>query len=166
MKGDSTIDRITATSSSCTSCGVAAPPCTRMVKSAMPNSPPAAITTPVRSALKLESTNTRVTNAAIVPFTSSMPASRSEMTQNSRNSSRTSSSMPTEMKNRPSSMSRNGRITASTWWRYSVSASIMPARNAPSASDSPARCDTQAELKTTNSTASVNSSRSRLWAIS
>ena len=41
-------------------------------------------------------------------------------------SRRRSSSMPTEMKNRPSRMSRNGRMTASIWCRYSVSASIMP----------------------------------------
>ena len=73
--------------------------------------------------------------------------------------------MPTEMKNSPSRMSRNGRITASIWCRYSVSASIMPARNAPSANDSPAKCDTQAEPSTTSSTVSVNSSRRRLCAI-
>ena len=73
--------------------------------------------------------------------------------------------MPTEMKNRPSRMSRNGRITDSIWWRYSVSASIIPERKAPSAKDSPALCETQAELSTTSSTVRVNSSRSRLCAI-
>ncbi len=46
--------------------------------------------------------------------------------------------MPTEMKNRPSRMSRNGRMTLSTWWLYSVSASIIPARKAPSATEKPA----------------------------
>ena len=42
----------------------------------------------------------------------------------------------------------------------------MPARNAPRPGDSLARLDTQAAANTTSSTASVNSSRSRLWAIS
>ena len=40
-------------------------------------------------------------------------------------------------------MSRNGRMTLSTWWLYSVSASIMPARKAPSAIDRPAICEAQ-----------------------
>ena len=46
--------------------------------------------------------------------------------------------MPTVMKNSPSRMSRNGLITASNWWRYSVSASITPARKPPVAIDTPA----------------------------
>ena len=56
-------------------------------------------------------------------------------------------------------------MTLSTWWLYSVSASIMPARNAPSAIDRPASCEAQAEASATSSTASVNSSRSRLLAM-
>ena len=111
----------------------------------MPNSPPTASVTPVRSALKLESTNRRVANAAITALMSTMATSSARMSQNSRHSALKSSSMPTEMKNRPSRMSRNGRMTLSTWWLYSVSASIIPARNAPSAIDRPAICEAQAD---------------------
>ena len=94
-----------------------------------------------------------------------MATSNARMSQNSRHSARKSSSMPTEMKNRPSRMSRNGRMTLSTWWRYSVSASIIPARKAPSAIERPAICEAQADASATSSTASVNNSRRRLLAI-
>ncbi len=47
--------------------------------------------------------------------------------------------MPTAMKNSPSSSPLNGSMSSSSWWRYSDSASITPARKAPSAIDSPTR---------------------------
>ena len=132
----------------------------------MPNSPPTASVTPVRIALKLESTNTRVANEAMTRLDAApCDTSSARMIQISRHNALKSSSMPTEMKNRPSRMSRNGRMTLSTWWLYSVSASIIPARNAPSAIDSPARCEAQADDSATSSTASVNSSRRRLLAM-
>ena len=87
------------------------------------------------------------------------------ISQNSRSSALKSSNIPTEMKKRPSRMSRNGRMTLSTWWLYSVSASIIPARNAPRAIDKPAICEAQADASATSNTARVNNSRRRLLAI-
>ena len=127
--------------------------------SAMPNSPPTASVTPVRSDLKVESTNRRVAQVATNALTQTIASSSASTSQNSRHNASKSSSMPTEMKNRPSRMSRNGRMTLSTWWLYSVSASIMPARKAPSAMEKPATCEAQAAASATSSTASVNSSR-------
>ena len=57
-------------------------------------------------------------------------------------------------------------MTDSIWCRYSVSDSIIPARKAPVAIDTPAACDTHAAPSATINTASVNSSRNRLCAIS
>ena len=65
MTGASTMPSTTATSSGCAMAGSMALFCSSSVSSAMPNSPPTASVTPVRSALKLESTNTRVANAAM-----------------------------------------------------------------------------------------------------
>ena len=42
------------------------------------------------------------------------------------------------MKKNPSSRPRKGRMSASTWWRYSLSARSRPARKAPSGIDRPA----------------------------
>ncbi len=165
MTGASTMPSTTVTSSGCAMAGSMASFCNSSVSSAMPNSPPTASVTPVRTALKLESTNRRVANEAITALMSTIEISNARITQISRHRAPKSSSMPTEMKNRPSRMSRNGRMTLSTWWLYSVSASIMPARNAPSAIDRPAICEAQADASATSSTASVNSSRSRLLAI-
>mmetsp|Transcript_14056 Transcript_14056/g.34679 ORF Transcript_14056/g.34679 Transcript_14056/m.34679 type:complete len:342 (+) Transcript_14056:747-1772(+) len=61
-------------------------------------------------------------------------------------------SMPTDMKNRPSSRPLYGAMSDSTCSAYSVSAMSRPARNAPSASDSPAS-DVSTEVDST--TASV-----------
>ena len=41
------------------------------------------------------------------------------------------------MKNNPSSNPLKGSMSASSWWRYSLSASTTPARNVPSAADNP-----------------------------
>ena len=59
--------------------------------------------------------------------------------------------MPTLMKKRPSSMPRNGSISASSWWRKFDSARSTPARNAPIAIESPAFCMTSAAPSTTSS---------------
>ncbi len=45
----------------------------------------------------------------------------------------------TDMKNKPMSKPLNGSMLIRTSWRYSVSASSKPARNAPRAIDRPAR---------------------------
>ena len=44
---------------------------------------------------------------------------------------------PTVMKKSPSRMPLNGPMSASSWWRYSEPASTTPARNEPSAGESP-----------------------------
>jgi hypothetical protein len=69
------------------------------------------------------------------------PTSSARKTITSRRAAirRQSSIAPTVMKNRPSSTSRNGLMSSSTWKRYSVSEISMPARNAPSTIDRPAR---------------------------
>ena len=142
------------------------PVASAMVPSATPNSPPIEMTMPVRSALNREPVKGRATSAATAVFSTTMAASQQTTVHSSPASRCTSSSIPTETKKSPSRMSRNGRMTDSIWCRYSVSASIMPARKAPRPGDSPARLETQAGASTTSSTASVKSSRSRLCAIS
>ena len=81
----------------------------------MPNSPPIEMTTPVRMALNHE-LDEPARDAArrwrALRMTSPTSTTRDER-RNRRTSRRTSSSMPTVMKNRPSRMSRNGRITVS-----------------------------------------------------
>ncbi len=71
---------------------------------------------------------------------------------------RKSADIPTAMKNRPSSRPLNGSMLASRSWRYSESASSTPARNAPSAIDSPATCMSSDVLMTTRSALAVESS--------
>ena len=66
--------------------------------------------------------------------------------------------MPTVMKNSPSRTSWNGRMSVSTWCLNSVSAISMPATNAPSASDKPARWVSQARPSVTSSRLRTNSS--------
>ncbi len=65
------------------------------------------------------------------------------------------------MKNRPSSTSRNGAMSSSTWCLYSVSDTSMPATKAPSASDRPARSVIQAAPSVISSRFSMNSSCER-----
>ena len=69
--------------------------------------------------------------------------------------------MPTAMKNRPSSSPLKGSMSSSSSWRYSLSASITPARNAPSAMDSPADSISIAMPITTSSEKPTNTSRRR-----
>ena len=66
--------------------------------------------------------------------------------------------MPTLMKNRPSSKPLNGSICASSSWRYSESANSRPARNAPSAIDTPTRSISHAVPITTSNAVAVETS--------
>ena len=66
--------------------------------------------------------------------------------------------MPTLMKNRPSSKPLNGSMFDSISCRYSESASNMPARNAPSVAETPARSINSATPMTTSSAVAVNTS--------
>ena len=61
-------------------------------------------------------------------------------------------------------MSRAGIRSAIAWWRNSLPATIRPARNAPSASEMPARDRAQVVPKHTRKTVRMNSSRSRVLA--
>ena len=132
----------------------------------MPNSPPTDSTIAVLTALKGGSPHNRPTSVISRNLPTVITTRMPRISARSSCRTRRSSIMPTEMKNSPSRMSRNGRMAASTWCRYSVSASITPARNAPVAIETPAAWDTHAEPSTTNNTASVKSSCRRLWAIS
>ena len=73
--------------------------------------------------------------------------------------------MPTVMKNRPSKSPLNGWMSVSTWWRNSVSASSRPAKNAPSAIDSPAMLVRVAIPNVTRSVVATKSSALRVPAI-
>ena len=70
------------------------------------------------------------------------------------------------MKNRPRNSPRNGRMSASIWCRYSLSASISPARKAPSAIDMPACSVAQPVPSATKIEVAANSSGFRVPAIS
>src|SRR5438445_595344 len=80
---------------------------------------------------------------------------------NSPSTRRRSSIMPTVTKNSPSRTSRKGLMSSSTWKRNSVSAISIPARNAPSTRDRPARPVTKASSSVTSSTFRTNSSFER-----
>jgi hypothetical protein len=66
--------------------------------------------------------------------------------------------MPMVMKNKPSSTSWKGRISASTLCLKSVSAINMPAKNAPMASDKPANSVSHAKPSVMNNRLSMNNS--------
>lgn len=68
------------------------------------------------------------------------------------------SDIPTEIKNIPSSSPLNGSMVISSSWRYSVSASITPAINVPSAMENPSCSINTAEPITTSSEAAVKTS--------
>ena len=102
----------------------------------------------------------------IAVLTTCSATTSSSTTHNWRNNRLRSSSVPIVMKNSPSRTSRNGRMTVSSWWRYSVSASSMPARNAPRAIDRPTASVTQAAPSETSNAASVNRSVLRARPIS
>ena len=67
--------------------------------------------------------------------------------------------MPTDRKNSPSRMPRNGSMSASSWWRKVDSDSSTPAMNAPIAIDRPPHCMNSAAPSTTSSAAAVITSR-------
>ncbi len=73
-------------------------------------------------------------------------------------------SMPTAMKNRPSSRPLKGSICDSSSCRNSESDSSTPARNAPRPALSPASCMNQAVPSTTSSALAVNTSGIRVRA--
>lgn len=66
--------------------------------------------------------------------------------------------MPMLMKNSPMSRPRNGRMSASIWWRNSVSDSSRPARNAPRVSCRPTPWVAAAVPNTTRSVMPKNTS--------
>ena len=71
-----------------------------------------------------------------------------------------SKSIPTDTKNSTANASRSGSASAAAWWLMSDSPTTAPARNAPSANETPNTVDeTNAIPRAIASTASVNSSR-------
>src|SRR5205823_12053286 len=77
-----------------------------------------------------------------------------------------SNSMPTETKNRTAKASRNGSDSSAATWLNSDSLSVMPAKNAPSANDTPNSSEAMnATPSATDSTARRNNSRDPVWAM-
>ncbi|MNP29721.1 hypothetical protein D3C76_1227570 [compost metagenome] len=68
---------------------------------------------------------------------------------------------PTDMKNRPSSSPLNGSMSASSSWRYSLSASTTPARKEPRAGESPTDSISTAMAITSSKAAATKISR--MW---
>lgn len=79
------------------------------------------------------------TAAAVITkvLTRSRPETMEATAESFRKARLRSIEKPTVMKKRPSKRPRNGLISASTWWRNLVSASMTPARKAPKVSDRP-----------------------------
>ncbi len=112
----------------------------------------------MRSATPGGDLNSRASAAISANLTSTGP-SVSRMTSHQLSTSGCQSSfMPMVMKNSPSSTSWKGRMSVSTWWRYSVSEISMPATKAPSARLSPACSVSQARPSVMSSRFSMNSS--------
>ena len=85
------------------------------VSKAKPNSPPMAITIPVRNALRRLRTNRHETRNTISALTSNNVTSSSSTSGSCVMKSRRSSSIPTETKNSPSKRFWKGLMTASVW---------------------------------------------------
>src|SRR2546430_656737 len=94
-------------------------------------------------------------------LSSTTPSARPSTRCGARRNRPTSTDMPTAMKNRPSSSPLNGSMSSSSSCRYSLSASITPARNAPSAIDSPTHAISAAVPRTSSSVNPTNTSRRR-----
>ena len=77
-----------------------------------------------------------------------------------------SNSMPTDTKNSTAKASRSGNVSWAARWDNSLSDRIMPAKKAPSASDTPkSSAEPSATPSAMASTASRNSSRLPVWAV-
>jgi hypothetical protein len=113
IKGDSTMLKTVAANSGCTTLGSSNSRLSSRISSANPNSPPCAMITPVRKDLNQLFVAGSATTATTAALSSNIPARIAVTTGKSRSSKPTSSSMPTVMKNKPSSTSRYERIVAS-----------------------------------------------------
>ena len=72
---------------------------------------------------------------------------------------------PTDMKKRPSSSPLNGSMSASSSWRYSLSASTTPARKEPRAGERPTDSISTAMAITSSRAAATKISRMWDWAM-
>ena len=104
--GENTMLSTVAASSGCTTAGSSSSRRSSRVSSAKPNSPPWLTTTPVRRDLNQFLVAGFATTATTAALSTSMPTRIAVTSGKVRSSSRTSSSIPTVMKNRPSSTSR------------------------------------------------------------
>ena len=126
-----------------------------------PNSPPCANVKPALAAVEDGMENRRHSNAVI----NALPTITAKVTNRIMPAFSIMKEMlmliPIVMKNRPSSRPRNGLTSASIWWRYSVSPSNSPAKNAPSAMDSPVRDSSQPMPSTESNVMATNNSELR-----
>mmetsp|Transcript_3380 Transcript_3380/g.7735 ORF Transcript_3380/g.7735 Transcript_3380/m.7735 type:complete len:271 (+) Transcript_3380:986-1798(+) len=131
------MDSATVVSSSLLSLGEIMPEREPMPIATKASSPPCAVSRPVRCAAARLTPNSLATSVVMVALPAIMVKSMARMVAKSVRIRPRSMEKPTVMKNRPSSRPRKGAMSASTWYRYEVSESSRPARNAPSVSDSP-----------------------------
>ena len=103
----------------------------------------------------------RDADSRIAIFSATMPSAMPSTSSGERRNRPRSIDMPTAMKNRPSSSPLNGSMSSSSSWRYSLSASITPARKAPSAIDRPTDSISAAVPSTSSSEKPTNTSRRR-----
>ncbi len=129
--------------------------------STKPNSPACARPRPVRIATPGAAPNRRARPVMMAAFRPTWPTKKPITRNGWVQITRGSSSIPVVTKNRPSSTSRNGLMSSSTWCRYGVSEISMPAMKAPSASDRPKRSVMNAAPSVTSSRLSTNSSCER-----
>ena len=131
------------------------------VSSTKPNSPACARYRPTRSDTPVVAPSRRASKVVSASLNSTGSVV-STSTNGQRSSTMCqSSSMPTVMKNRPSSTSWKGRMSVSTWGLNSVSEISMPAMKAPSARLRPKRSVSQARPSVISSRFSTNSSSLR-----
>ena len=105
--------------------------------------------------------NSRPAINRTISFKTMAPATMPMIVPGSRAISGKSICAPTEMKNNPSRRPLNGSMSASSSWRYSLSASTTPATKVPSAGDSPTCSMSSAMATTISSAAAMNDSRRR-----
>ena len=115
MKGATSIESSIAASTGCMICGLTNARPSARASSTKPNSPHTASASPVRSAAAESASNNMLSPKMSSAFIASSAISN-RPTQSARsNTTCKSSSMPMVTKNSPSSTSRNGLMSASTW---------------------------------------------------
>ena len=115
IKGASSIDSTSAATTTCDSAGDSSRAWSICDSSTKPNSPPAHNHKPVRAAVPWALPSTRDAAPAIMNLPNSSAASIASTAGRLRMICPTSRNIPTVTKNRPSSTSRKGLMSSSTW---------------------------------------------------